>query len=52
MISWALRPATKEKDSMSHHGQNPFDEKHSELMRKIISAEQQITGDPLRDMQR
>jgi hypothetical protein len=37
---------------MSHHGQNPFNEKHSELMRKLMSAERQSTGDPLRDMQR
>lgn len=37
---------------MSHHGQDPFDEKHSELMWKILSAEQRSTGDPLRDMQR
>ena len=37
---------------MSHHGQNPLNDKHSEMMRKILSAEQQSTGDPLRDMQR
>lgn len=37
---------------MSHHGQNSFNEKNSELMRKMLSAEQKVTGDPLRDMQR
>lgn len=37
---------------MSHHGQDPFNEKHDGLMRKILSAEQPSTGDPLRDMQR
>ena len=37
---------------MSHHGQDPLNEKQSELLHKILSAKQQITGDPLRDMQR
>lgn len=37
---------------MSHHGQDPFNEKKDDLMRKILSAERPSTGDPLRDMQR
>lgn len=37
---------------MSHHGQDPFDGKRSDLMRELLSEKRNSTGDPLRDLQR